>query len=113
MAMNPVDFPNTTSNPAQALAQIWEEIAQIDNEDLEIHRREEAAQERRDELEAAVLAMEPRSAEEAMSHSHARSARAMGQADGHPLVRVAGRRQMVQARHLYVQEKARQVDGGC
>jgi hypothetical protein len=67
MATNPVTSPDTTSNPIAQLADTWHLLSQLDAEDIEIHRREEEAHRRKEALEAAVLAIEPHSVEEALS----------------------------------------------
>jgi hypothetical protein len=65
--MNAVDLPNTPSNPTQALADIWGVIGDIDRAQVELGKSERAAQNEKDRLEAAVLGLEPRSADDVLA----------------------------------------------
>jgi hypothetical protein len=56
-----------TTDPVQALATCWSTIHEIDRAQRELDQGEKAAHEQKDCLEQAVLALEPQSADEALS----------------------------------------------
>ena len=68
MATNPATFSDTTRNdPVHALADIWAELAKIDQAQVELHHRERGTHERKDALEEAVLALEPQTIGDVLS----------------------------------------------
>src|SRR5215470_13796693 len=64
---SPTHTTCNTTDPVQALATCWSTIHEIDRAQRELDQGEKAAHEQKDCLEQAVLALEPRSADEALS----------------------------------------------
>ena len=56
-----------TTDPVQALATCWSTIHEIDRAQVNLRHAEEEAHQRKDCLEQAVLALEPQSADDALS----------------------------------------------
>jgi hypothetical protein len=55
-----------TTDPVQALADVWGVIQEVDRAQIELKQSEDAAHDEKERHEAAVLALEPRTADEAL-----------------------------------------------